>query len=66
MLQAVHMVRSMYPSRILYDDIYASYHSRLLEHMSLLSPSDFTRAICAAFDVSPADYALGKTRDHRS
>uniref|UniRef100_A0A7S4BGF0 Myosin motor domain-containing protein n=5 Tax=Chrysotila carterae TaxID=13221 RepID=A0A7S4BGF0_CHRCT len=63
MLQAVKMIRSMFPSRIPYDDI----ASRLLpplkdESLDALPPRAFCESVCGAYDVDFAEYRLGKTR----
>lgn len=54
MLQAVKMIRSMFPSRTVHDDVVARYRAALrCDFMNELSPRDFVTAFCGAFDVPP-------------
>jgi len=64
MLQAVKMIRSMYPTRIPYADIMSRYGKCLFSYsfMAAKSPKAFTAAVCEAFDVDPNEYRLGNTK----
>ncbi|KAL1520554.1 hypothetical protein AB1Y20_022130 [Prymnesium parvum] len=62
MLQATHMIRTMYPSRAAYDHIYSVYVGAAPRGLADLSPRAFVAAVCGAFDASPAEYQLGATR----
>ena len=62
MVQAVKMMRAMYPSRIDLADISARYRHRLPKFMQTMDDRAFVSAICAAFDVDADDYALGNSR----
>ena len=58
MLQCVKMIRSMFPTRILYTDVVARYASCVASYsfMAEREPRDFTAAICESFDVDPEEY----------
>lgn len=64
MLQCVKMIRSMFPTRILYTDVVARYASCVASYsfMAEREPRDFTAAICESFDVDPEEYRLGLTK----
>jgi hypothetical protein len=64
MLQCVKMIRSMFPTRIPYDDVVARYTTCLASYSFMASkgPRAFTAAVCEAFDVDPDEYRLGNTK----
>jgi len=64
MLQCVKMIRSMFPTRIPYDDVVARYSNCLASYTFMASkgPRAFTAAVCEAFDVDPDEYRLGNTK----
>jgi len=62
MLEAVQMMRAMYPSRVPFEDIVKAYQHRLPAFLPRLPPRDFVAFVCAALDVDASDYAVGKTK----
>lgn len=60
-LEAVHMMRAMFPMRIDIDAL----HQKFIQHLpsaQSLSARDFCIMICQAFDVPPHEYAVGLTK----
>ena len=62
MLEAVELMRAMFPGRIGFVEIHRRFQGKLPDSVMRMSPGDFVRAVVAALQIPPEDYQIGTSR----
>ena len=61
MLEAVQMMRTMFPGRIQFAEVHKSFQGVLPDKMMKLCPSEFVRVLVSALEVPAGNYQIGRS-----
>ena len=62
MLEAVQLMRAMFPGRLPYVEIHRRFVGKLPASVMRMSPGDFIRAVVAALDIPEGAFQYGTSR----
>ena len=62
MLEAVQLMRAMFPGRIPFIELHRRFQGKLPMSVMRLSPGDFVRAVVGAINIPVSDYEIGTSR----
>jgi hypothetical protein len=62
MLEAMQLMRAMFPGRIPFVEIHRRFVGKLPASVMRMSPGDFIRAVVAALEIPESDFQYGTSR----